>query len=212
MLEFQILKSKRLTYSALSFWISEVPKSMGKLANYLYLFTLNLTVSADAESFANILQQCSTSLPQFRQLLLFIEVLIYFEERWSRDYHHVRSYLLCWREQYLNLRCYEQDKTQLPTYQYIWAPDRGQGCSETLCEQEAEDCGLVLLLQVRLCSFLLLVDFMRRNPSDILKFTFLDTWVWAAAANLPYSFEASLFSVKLNLRAKTVKLGWLHST
>jgi len=54
---------------------------MGKLANYLYLFTLNLTVSADAESFANILQQCSTSLPQFRQLLLFIEVLIYFEER-----------------------------------------------------------------------------------------------------------------------------------
>lgn len=72
-----------------------------------------------------------------------------------------------WREQYSNLRCYEQDKTQLPTYQYIWAPDKGQGCSETLCEQEAEECGLVLLLQVRLCSFLLLVDFMRRNPSDI---------------------------------------------
>lgn len=54
---------------------------MGKLAKYLYFFTLNLTVSADAESFANILQQCPTSMLQFVQLMLSLEVLIYFEKR-----------------------------------------------------------------------------------------------------------------------------------
>lgn len=60
------------------------------------------------------------------------------------------------------------DKPQVPVQQSTWALGPGQGCSETSSEQEAEDWGLVLPFQVCLCSCLLLVDFMRRNPFDIL--------------------------------------------
>lgn len=135
MLEFQILKSKRFTNSALSFWVSAVPNSIGKLANYLYLSTFNFALSADAQSIANVLQQFSTSLPQPRQLLFPAGLFIYFEEGWYRGYIIVPAHSSStenWREQYLNHRCcYEHDKPQVPVWQSTWAPDPGQGCSET---------------------------------------------------------------------------------
>lgn len=96
MLEFQILKSKRFTNSAPSFWVSPVPNSIGKPPNYLYPSTLNLTLSADAQSIANILQQFSSSLPQPRQILSPAGLFVYFEEGWYRGYHCANSQLLHW--------------------------------------------------------------------------------------------------------------------
>lgn len=144
MLEFQILKTKRFTNSGLSFQVSVwVSNSIGKFPNYLFLSILNL----DAQSIANILQH---SLPVCHSLgsSCFLQDYSFILKRNGMAVIIVpahSSFTENWREQYLNYRCcYENDKPQVPVQQLTWAPDPGQGCSETSCEQEIADWGFTL--------------------------------------------------------------------
>lgn len=180
MLEFQILFfKKRFTNSGLSFRVSVwVSNSIGKFPNCLLLSTLNFVWSSDAQSIANVLQH---SLPVCHSLgsSCFLQDYSFILKRNCMEVIIVPTHSSStenWREQYLNYRqCYENDKPQVPVQQFTWAPDPRQGCSETSYEQEGADWGLVLPFQVCFCSCLLLVDFMRRNPFDILRFSFLDS-------------------------------------
>lgn len=97
MLEFQILKTKRLPNSGLSFWVSVwLSGSIGKFPNYLLLPTFNFILSVDAQSIANILQQFSTRLPQPGQLLFPARLFIYFEKERYGGYNCASSQLLHW--------------------------------------------------------------------------------------------------------------------
>lgn len=180
MLEFQILKTKWFTNSGLSFWVSVwVSNSIGKFPDYLFLSSLNFILSTDAQSIANIFLQHSLPVCHSLGSSCFLQDYTFILKRNGMKIIIVPAHSSStesWRELYLNYRCcYENDKPQVPVQQSTWAPDPGQSYSETSYEQEIADWGLVLPFQVWFCSCLLLVDFMRRNPFDILRFSFLDT-------------------------------------